>query len=185
MITITLHVFEPNHDYNYIWLLWKLYLITNNYNYRLWLPQVWYIQGDNKLLTKRNEISIKLWANCLLSGNLKPNSKLKMPSERSEWGKILCIIMCGICLFYFKWQAIICQFRQIIGGGGGGKGYSAPTKLLGGGGRANSYAYVVVSTCTLHTLFVDFTIWTSNFQLIQWCNFVMDPLCLWKQHRFR
>ena len=47
---------------------------------------------------------------------------------------------------------------RLLGGGGGGKGYSAPTKLLGGGGRANSYAYVVVSTCTLHTLFVDFTI---------------------------
>ena len=42
MITITLHVFEPNHGYNYIWLLWKLYLITVNYNYWLRLPQVWF-----------------------------------------------------------------------------------------------------------------------------------------------
>ena len=41
IITITLHVFEKKHDYNYIWLLWKLYLITDNYNYWLRLPQVW------------------------------------------------------------------------------------------------------------------------------------------------
>ena len=31
---------EKKHDYNYIWLLWKLYLITDNYNYWLRLPQV-------------------------------------------------------------------------------------------------------------------------------------------------
>ena len=33
MITITLYGFEPNHDYNYIMITLKLYLITDNYNY--------------------------------------------------------------------------------------------------------------------------------------------------------
>ena len=33
---------KKKHDYNYIWLLWKLYLITDSYNYWLWLPQVWH-----------------------------------------------------------------------------------------------------------------------------------------------
>ena len=56
--------------------------------------------------------------------------------------------MCGSCLFYPEWQAIICQFRQIIGVA---KGYSAPPpyKIIGGGGGLApaapppcSYAYV-------------------------------------------
>ena len=76
------------------------------------------IQGDNNLLTKRYEKELKSEQIVCYQKILNQIQKLRA-SEASEEKQL--IIMCGNCLFYPGWQAIICQFRQIIGGA---RGYS-------------------------------------------------------------
>ena len=110
-----------------------------------------YIQGDNSLLTKRNE-NILIFEQVVCSQRIL-NKIQKLRGSEAIKDFFLLIIMSESCSFYPELQESIYQFRQIIEWGWG-KGYSAlATKLFGGlppPPLPCSYAYVTESFYGCH-----------------------------------
>ena len=106
------------------------------------------VVDDNSLLTKRNETSIKVWANCLLSENFIPNKNILASDVFFTNNK------CGSCLFYPEWQASICQFRHMFFCVGGGQtllchpsykiiaGVAVPTPMNDNTNIARQHTYI-------------------------------------------
>ena len=90
--------------------------------------------------------------------------------------------MCGSCLFHPEKLAIICQFRQIIGGA---KGYAGPpTKLLGVGGLAPAGPPVPTPVNDSLNMYLSWFI-LASFMQVNGVGIIakqISPCCLYRIH---